>query len=153
MPFQLASSAFDEGGKIPVKYTEDGANVSPPLQWENPPQGAQSFTLILEDPDAPAGIWVHWVLYGIPGDAVSLPEAIEPQRELPNGTRQGRNDFQRIGYGGPAPPPGGAHRYVFTLHALDVPLNLEPGATKTQLLPAMEEHVLEEARLIGLYAR
>ena len=153
MQFTLTSPVFTEGEAIPRKYTVDGADVSPPLAWQHPPRQTRSLALICDDPDAPMGVWVHWVLYSIPADADILPEAVPPKRELPNGARQGLNDFKNIGYNGPAPPPGPAHRYVFTLYALDAPLTLAPGARKADVLQAMEGHVLAEAVLTGLYQR
>ncbi len=149
---QLISSAFEEGGSIPSKYTCDGPDVSPPLGWSNVPDQAVSLALILDDPDAPAGTWVHWVIYDIPVNEAGLSDEIPPRRELESGARQGTNDFDNIGYGGPC-PPGGSHRYYFTLYALDEHLNLPPGRTKAKLLEAMEGHILDEAQLMGTYAR
>jgi Raf kinase inhibitor-like YbhB/YbcL family protein len=149
----LQSPAFSDGFLIPVEYTADGANVSPPLRWADPPEGTRSFALVCDDPDAPRGTWVHWVIYNIPADARELPPDVRPEFTLPNGARQGMNDFGRIGYGGPSPPPGPAHRYFFKLYALDAPLGLAPGATKEQLLEAMRGRQLAEGRLIGVYGR
>jgi Raf kinase inhibitor-like YbhB/YbcL family protein len=153
MDIRLTSSAFAEGGTIPKKHTCDGADVSPPLVWDNVPEGTRSFVLICDDPDAPMGTWVHWVLFNLPADARSLPEGVAPDRELPNGARQGTNDFRKIGYGGPCPPPGKPHRYFFKLYALDTALDLPAGSTKAQVLKAMEEHVLAEGQLMGRYGR
>lgn len=152
MDIRLTSTAFTEGGTIPKKYTCDGADVSPPLEWDNVPEGTKSFALICDDPDAPMGTWVHWVLFNLPADARSLPEAVPPDKELPSGARQGTNDFRKIGYGGPC-PPGGTHRYYFKLYALDTTLDLPAGCTKAQLLRAMEGHVLAEGQLMGKYSR
>lgn len=149
---QLTSPAFADGGLIPRRYTCDGDDASPPLAWSGVPATTVSLALIADDPDAPRGTWVHWVLYNLPATTTSLPEALPTDERLPNGALQGRNDFRRTGYGGPC-PPSGTHRYFFKLYALDTVLSLEPGATKQQLLQAMEGHVLAEAQLMGRYAR
>ncbi len=149
---KLVSSAFEEGGMIPSQYTCDGQDISPPLKWENVPQGTKSFALICDDPDAPMGTWVHWVIYNIPDSVRQLPEAVPTVERLSDGTLQGTNDFRRLGYGGPC-PPGGTHRYFFKLYALDTMLNLQAGATKEALLKAMQGHVLAEAQLMGRYKR
>lgn len=153
MAFELKSSAFQKDQSIPRKYTCDGPDVSVPLHWADPPPGTKSFALIADDPDAPVGTWVHWVLYDLPADTRELPEGLPPQETLPNGAKQGLNDFRRVGYGGPCPPPGPAHRYFFKLYALDSPTNLRPRATKQQLLDAMKGHILAEAQLVGRYKR
>jgi len=154
MPFTLASAAFREGAAIPAKYTCDGVDVSPPLGWSGAPVGTRSFALIADDPDAPAGTWVHWVLYNLPADVSELPENIAKVESLDlGGARQGRNDFRRPGYGGPCPPPGPPHRYFFNLYALDAPLKLKAGAQKRDVEAAMEGHVLATAQLMGTYAR
>ena len=152
MGLTIKSSAFEEGGMIPSKYTCDGDDVSPPLSWEGIPEGTKSIALICDDPDAPMGTWVHWVLFNLPPDAKGLPEAVPPVAELENGARQGTNDFRRLGYGGPC-PPGGTHQYYFKLYALDTVLELHSGATKADLLKAMEGHVLSEGQLMGRYSR
>ena len=149
----LKSSAFSDGFPIPVDYTGDGANASPPLAWSDPPAGTQSFALVCDDPDAPHGTFTHWVLYNLPAAARELSPDVRPDFTLSNGARQGMNDFGRIGYGGPAPPPGPAHRYFFKLYALDGVLGLAPGATKQQLLDAMQGRQLAEGRLVGAYGR
>ncbi len=149
----LTSPAFKEGEMIPREYTCEGKDISPALQWKGVPEKTRSFALICDDPDAPMGTWVHWVIWNIPATASGLPEGIEPEKELKDGTRQGKNDFRRIGYGGPCPPPGPAHRYFFKLYALDSKLDLRPGATKSELLKAMEGHILAEAHLMGKYKR
>lgn len=149
----LQCPVFSDGFQVPKDYTADGANDSPPLQWDDPPEGTQSFALVCDDPDAPRGTFVHWVLYNLPADTRELPPRIPPDRTLSNGSRQGTNDFGRIGYGGPSPPPGPAHRYHFKLYALNAPVALEAGATKEQLLAAMRDHQLAEGRLIGVYGR
>jgi Raf kinase inhibitor-like YbhB/YbcL family protein len=148
----LYSSEFLTGTSIPFKYTCDGENLSPPLTWEDPPPGTQSFALIVSDPDAPNGTFTHWVLYNLPADLRRLPESIPNQHTLPNGSRQGKNDFEQIGFGGPC-PPNGNHRYFFKLHALDRSLDLAPGASSEDVLQAMDGHVLDAAELMGLYGR
>jgi len=153
MALQLTSAAFEGGGTIPKKFTCDGTDVSPALSWTEPPAGTQSFALIVDDPDAPAGTWVHWVLYGLPVGARRLPEAVEKERERTDGSRQGRNDFGKIGYNGPCPPKGPVHRYFFKLYALDSKLDLQPGATKADLERAMKDHVLARAEVVGKFGR
>jgi len=154
MAFELKSEAFTDGGYIPKKYTCDDMDISPPLKWSEPPEGTQSLALVCDDPDAPMGTWVHWVLYGLSPEIRELPEGI-PKSNNTNvgGGRQGMNDFGRIGYGGPCPPWGSAHRYFFKLYALDAIPDLPPGATKQELMRAIKDHIIEEARLIGLYRR
>lgn len=152
MDFKLTSEAFEEGGLIPAKYTCDGENVSPPLGWSAVPQSTQSLALICDDPDAPSGTWVHWVLYNIPANLTSLHEHIPARSSLDQGMMQGINDFRETGYGGPC-PPGGTHRYFFKLYALDTRLELAERLTKDQLLEAIEDHILAEARLMGRYHR
>lgn len=152
MGILVKSTAFEDGGMIPQKYTCDGADVSPPLSWEHVPEGTGSFALICDDPDAPMGTWVHWVMFNIPPTIDSLPENVPPVKTLDNGTRQGVNDFRRIGYGGPC-PPAGTHRYYFKIYALDAMLDLQAGATKQQLLDSMEGHILGKGELMGRYKR
>jgi Raf kinase inhibitor-like YbhB/YbcL family protein len=152
MAFQLTSSAFVHEGPIPGKYSCDGEDVSPPLRWDDPPEGAQSFALIFDDPDAPAGTWVHWVLYNIPGEARALPEAVPAEVRLADGSLHGKNSWRRVDYGGPC-PPGGTHRYIFKLYAINTMLDLPAGATKEQLERAMEGHILGQAELMGTYTR
>src|SRR5580692_7053415 len=144
MSFQLSSSAFSSGGTIPKKHTCDGSDASPALNWNGAPAGTQSFALIADDPDAPAGTWVHWVLYNAPGSAKEFSEGVKKEEQLSDGTLQGRNDFRKIGYGGPCPPPGKPHRYFFKLYALDIRPDLKSGLTKTDLLKVMEGHVIAE---------
>ena len=153
MAISLSSSAFREGGKIPVKYTCVGQDVSPPLEWNQPPPGTQAFALIVDDPDAPGGVFTHWVIFNLSSDSLKLPEAIPTQTQLPDGAMQGKNDFGRIGYGGPCPPPGHPHRYQFILYALDQRLDLKAGVSKKQLIGAMEGHVLVQGQLTGTYQR
>ncbi|MEQ8182109.1 MAG: YbhB/YbcL family Raf kinase inhibitor-like protein [Smithellaceae bacterium] len=149
---KITSPAFNEGGGIPSKYTCDGQDISPPLEWKDAPGDTKSFALISDDPDAPGGTWVHWVAFNIPPTAAKLEESIKQDREFANGMKQGSNDWPKIGYGGPC-PPSGTHRYYFKLYALDAMLDIKPGATKEQLLKAMKGHVLAEARLMGKYKR
>ncbi len=153
MSFQIASTAFPSGGMIPKKFTCDGPDVSPQLSWKEAPAGTQSFTLIMDDPDAPVGTWVHWVLYNLTASTRELPEGVEKQEQLASGAMQGRNDFRRIGYGGPCPPPGAPHNYHFKLYALDTKLNLKAGATEPELERAIKGHILGETRLMGRYGR
>jgi Raf kinase inhibitor-like YbhB/YbcL family protein len=152
MSIQLTSSAFSEGQPIPVKYTCDGSDVSPQLKWMNAPANTKSFALICDDPDAPMGTWVHWVLYNLLPTATELAEDTPKTQVLP-GAKQGITDFKRPGYGGPCPPPGKPHRYYFKLYALDTMLELRPGVTKKELLKAMEGHILAEGQLMGTYQR
>jgi Raf kinase inhibitor-like YbhB/YbcL family protein len=152
MTIELTSTAFNAGEAIPAIYTCDGDDISPPLQWQNLPEGTGSLALIMDDPDAPRGTWVHWVLYNIPPSTGELPENVAPADSLPGGGSQGRSSWNRVGYGGPC-PPGGTHRYFFKLYALDAELDLAPGATKEQLLAAMEGHILAQGELVGTYAR
>jgi Raf kinase inhibitor-like YbhB/YbcL family protein len=152
MGFELTSSAFPNGEAIPRKYTCDGEDISPPLQWVDPPDGAQSFALISDDPDAPVGTWTHWVLYNLPASSTALPEAVPQDADLPDGGSNGKSSWGRLGYGGPC-PPGGTHRYFFKLYALDSQLDLAAGATKEELLKAMEGHILATTETMGLYSR
>jgi len=153
MAFELTSSAFKSGDPIPRRYTCEGEDLSPPLHWSVPPAATKSLVIIADDPDAPVGTWVHWVIYDLPLDLRGLTEAVPPKDRLPNGALQGLNDFKRVGYGGPCPPPGKPHRYYFTLYALDVTLNLKPRTTKAQVLDASKGHVLAEAQLMGRFGR
>jgi Raf kinase inhibitor-like YbhB/YbcL family protein len=154
---RLESAAFKDGGTIPKAHTCDGRGTSPPLAWSGVPEAARSMALIVEDPDAPGGTFTHWVLFDLPPETKGLGEGIPPEGEVrlaPAGAaaRQGKNDFGKLGYGGPCPPRG-THRYVFLLYALDAPLNLKPGATRGDLLRAMKGHILAEGRLMGRYSR
>ncbi len=153
MSIQLSSPAFVEGQAIPTRFTGDGADVSPPLQWSEPPAGTASLALVCEDPDAPRGTWVHWALFNLPPQVRELPEGVPTDRVLADGAKQGKNDFGNTGYGGPAPPRGKPHRYYFKLYALDAPLDLPADATRNQLLAAMKGHVLAEGQLMGRYGR
>lgn len=150
---ELKSSAFTEGANIPRKHTCDAEDISPLLRWDNAPAGTKAFVLIADDPDAPVGTWVHWVIYDLPPETKELAEGTAKTETLEHGTKQGMNDFRRVGYGGPCPPSGSPHRYFFKLYALDAPTNLKPRATKQQLLDAIKGHVLAEAQLMGRYGR
>lgn len=152
MEMKITSQAFEDEGMIPEKYTCDDINVSPPLAWSPGPEGTRTYALICDDPDAPMGTWVHWVLFDLPVNVNELPEGVPPERDLESGAKQGMNDFSKIGYGGPC-PPGGTHRYFFKLYALDTEVDLEAGATKSDLLRAMEGHILAENQLMGKYQR
>jgi Raf kinase inhibitor-like YbhB/YbcL family protein len=152
MSFQISSPEFKEGQPIPRKFSCDGLDTSPQLNWKDAPAGTSSFTLIANDPDAPAGDWVHWVLYNIPVEASKLSEGVPAEKEFQDGTMQGRNSWHQIRYGGPC-PPGGTHRYYFTLYALDCRLKLEAGAERREVLFAMQGHILAQAKLMGTYTR
>jgi Raf kinase inhibitor-like YbhB/YbcL family protein len=149
---EIRSSVFGHEDMIPAQYTCDGRNISPPLQWSGAPADTNSFALICDDPDAPVGIWVHWVLFDIPANVNSLPENIPQKEEVSGLGKNGKNTSRTIGYDGPC-PPGGTHRYYFKLYALDAMLNLKPGITKEGLLKAMKGHVLTEAQVMGKYKR
>lgn len=151
-PMEITSSGFKAAGPIPAICTCDGQDISPSLSWKEVPAGVQSLALICDDPDAPAGTWVHWVIYNIPPRTEGLMENVKGESEFPDGMKQGRNSWSKIGYGGPC-PPSGTHRYYFKLYALDAMLDLAPGATKAQVLAAMQGHVLAEAQLMGTYQR
>jgi Raf kinase inhibitor-like YbhB/YbcL family protein len=152
MPLQLTSPAFTAGGPIPARYSCDGEDISPELRWTDPPAGTASFALIFDDPDAPRGTWVHWVLFNIPAEVRGLAEGVPGDVELADGARHGENDFGGPGYGGPC-PPGGTHRYFFKLYALDQVLDLAALATKAELEAAMQGHLLAQAELMGTYSR
>ena len=155
MAFALSSPAFDGGQPIPAMYTADGADVSPRLEWTAPPDGTKSLALIMDDPDAPSGTWIHWVLAGIPPDRRNLPEKVSADAHPPgiDHAVNGKNSFGRSGYGGPDPPPGPDHRYFFKLYALDATLPWKPGVTKDEAEKMMQGHVLAEASLMGTYGR
>ena len=150
---ELKSSAFIEGADLPRKHTCDAEDISPLLRWSNVPAGTKAFALIADDPDAPAGTWVHWVIYDLPVETKQLAEGTAKTETLEHGAKQGTNDFRRVGYRGPCPPSGSPHRYFFKLYALDAPTNLKPGATKRELLNAIQGHILGEAQLMGRYQR
>jgi Raf kinase inhibitor-like YbhB/YbcL family protein len=150
--FELTSTAYVEGEEVPVRYTCDGEDISPPLAWAGVPEGTVVYLLVFGDPDAPGGTWDHWIRFDIPAATTSLDEAQPAGDELADGSRHGANSWGRTDYGGPC-PPSGTHRYVFKLFALDTALGLPPGARKAELLAAIEGHVLGEAELLGTYAR
>jgi Raf kinase inhibitor-like YbhB/YbcL family protein len=149
---EIKSSAFKTGEIIPSKYTCDNIDVSPPLEWAQVPDGTKTFALICDDPDAPMGTWVHWILFNLPGSILELTENVPKIEVLKNGAKQGKNDFGKIGYGGPC-PPGGTHRYYFKIYALDKELDSKPGITKKELLKAMEGRILAEGQIMGRYKR
>jgi Raf kinase inhibitor-like YbhB/YbcL family protein len=153
MSIEVTSTAFKAGETIPKQYTGDGADESPPLHWSEPPSGTKSIALICDDPDAPRGTWVHWVLFNLPAQSRELEESVAKIPTLASGAKQGKNDFGSTGYSGPAPPNGKAHRYYFKLYALDVTLDLPTRATKAELEKAMKEHILAEGQLMGTYQR
>jgi Raf kinase inhibitor-like YbhB/YbcL family protein len=150
---QLKSPDFAAGEKIPKQFTCEGADISPALAWNDPPSGTKSFALIVDDPDAPVGDWVHWVLYNLPPNLRSLPQNLPKTEQSADGSRQGLNDFKKIGYGGPCPPAGKPHRYFFRLYALDTKLNLNSTASKKELESAMQGHILAQGEYMGRYAR
>jgi Raf kinase inhibitor-like YbhB/YbcL family protein len=160
MAIVVISSAFKEAGMIPPKYTCDGDNISPPLQWQQVPQGtarlsspkSKSLALICDDPDAPIGIWVHWVMWNIPAEANGLPQSVPAGKDLPDGSKQGVNSSRKQGYSGPC-PPSGTHRYYFKVYAIDTMLDLPADSTKQVLLDAMKGHILAEGQLMGKYRR
>jgi Raf kinase inhibitor-like YbhB/YbcL family protein len=153
MKIEIHSPAFADGQTMPVDLTADGRNVSPQLKWGKLPADIQSLALICEDPDAPRGTFTHWVLYNLPADLRELSEGMPAEFVHPKGGIQGNNDFGKLGYGGPAPPPGKPHRYFFKLYALDAQLDLKLGATKHQLLEAIRGHIVAEGQTVGLYGR
>lgn len=153
LPFQITSSGFAEAEVIPDRYACTGENLSPELTWGEPPAGTQSLALIFDDPDAPGGSWVHWVIFNMPTDQNSLPESVAPLAEHPDGSLSGSNSWNELGYGGPCPPQGSTHQYIFALFALDTVLELEAGASKQEVLIAMEGHVLAETQISGLFSR
>lgn len=154
--FALESRAFGDGERIPAVHTLEGLNLSPPLQWSGEPPGTRSLALVMDDPDAPAGLWQHWLLFNIPASLHALPAGLERSPELANGCRQGQcwgmERFERLGYQGPQPPPGRVHHYRFSLHALDRPLQLAAGCSVFDLERAIAGHALATATLIGVYA-
>ncbi len=153
MGFAIESPAWRAGETIPTKFTCDGADVSPPLEWKSAPTGTRSFSLVAEDPDAPAGLFTHWMIYNLPANSALLAENQPRQKELDNGARQGRNGFGKIGFGGPCPPPGPAHRYFFRLYALNAKLDLAPGASREEFDRAMAGHIVAQADYLGRYGR
>jgi Raf kinase inhibitor-like YbhB/YbcL family protein len=153
MKLHLTSTAFADGQPIPRRHALDDQDLSPALQWSGVPPATKSLALICDDPDAPMGVWVHWVIYDLPPTTAGFSEGVPKSPELANGAKQGVNDYKRVGYGGPCPPPGKPHRYFFKLYALDMMPDLKPGLTKKDLLKAMDGHVLVEGQLMGTYQR
>jgi len=153
MALKVHSPKWKSGETIPTKYTGDGPDVSPPLVFEEVPHGTKAFALICDDPDAPVGTWVHWVIYDIPGTANGLPEGVPKSGSLPDGSLQGRNSWKKSGYGGPSPPPGKPHRYFFRLYALKEPLGLVPGLTAKEVESAARAKSIEMAQYLGMYGR
>lgn len=151
MSISLTSSAFQEGKPIPINYTCDGKDISPPLRWSTPPEGTESFALVLDDPDAPSGTWIHWVIYNIPAEARSLKEAVPRTPNLADGGSNGKNSWNESGYGGPCPPSGSTHGYHFKLYALDTVLNIDAGASIDILYRIMNGHILGHGELAGIY--
>ncbi len=149
---QITSPAFTHGGLIDPRHSCDGDDTSPPLNWQDIPPATKSLAIICDDPDAPMGTWVHWVYFNLPPQIATLPAGITPIPQPPQGGRQGRNDFGRIGYGGPC-PPSGSHRYYFKLYALDTILDLDAGSTKRHLVQAMQNHILDKASIMCRYER
>ena len=153
MALKVSSSQWKTGETIPTKYTGDGADVSPPLVFDSVPDGTKAFALICDDPDAPVGTWVHWVIYDLPGSAKGLPEGVPKKGSLPDGSRQGSNSWKKSGYGGPSPPPGAPHRYFFRLYALREPLGLGPGLSAKEVESAARAKSIEMAQFMGIYRR
>ena len=149
---KLNSSAFEEGGMIPSKYTCDGENISPPLSWSGEPENTKSFVITCDDPDAPSGNWIHWVIYDIPVNVLELKENVPPQKILENSAKQGLSDFGKIGYGGPC-PPGGTHRYIFKIYAINKMLELEAGLKKSEVLKAIDGNILAETQILSKYKK
>jgi Raf kinase inhibitor-like YbhB/YbcL family protein len=153
MAFAISSNSFGNGESIPKKFTCDGEDVSPALSWNEAPAGTKSFALLADDPDAPVGNWNHWTLWNAPAESRGLPEGTRKVAQLPDGTQQGLNDFRKVGYNGPCPPPGKPHRYYFKLFALDTKLTLKEKSGKQELETAMKGHVLGQAEWMGRYGR
>jgi Raf kinase inhibitor-like YbhB/YbcL family protein len=153
MTIQLSTNSFKPGGTIPTKFSCSGADVSPQLSWSTPPPATKSLALIVDDPDAPAGTWNHWLLYNLPPSIHELAENQPRTAELSNGAPQGKNDFGKIGYNGPCPPPGKPHRYFFRLYALDTKLDLKSGADRKTVDQAIEGHVVAEGEFMGSFGR
>jgi len=150
---ELKTTSFTPGSFIPKRFTCEAEDVSPALAWTDPPAGTQSFAIIQDDPDAPSGTFVHWLVYDLPAAYRKLPEALSGNDQMAGGGRQGTNDFSRTGYSGPCPPPGRPHRYFIRLYALDAKLNLRPAATRNELESAMQGHILARAELMGRFRR
>jgi len=153
MSFTISSPSFSNGGDIAKKFTCDAADLSPQLTWSEPPAATKTFALLVDDPDAPVGNWNHWTMWNLPPNLRGLPEGVNKEASLPDGSMQGRNDFRKTGYNGPCPPPGKPHRYYFKLLALDVKLELKNGAGKNDLEAALKGHLLAQAEWMGKYGR
>jgi len=153
MEINLMSDVFEEGDIIPTMHTCDDKNISPPLRWDSLPERTMSFAILCEDPDAPRGTWTHWIIFNILPSVMELSAGIKNEEKLSNGMTQGINDFGYAGYGGPCPPEGEKHRYFFRIYALDTTLNLSPGANRKEFLRALNENVLDEGQLMGIYGR
>ena len=153
MALRVSSPAWKHGERIPTRYTDDGEDLSPPLVFEGAPPGTAALALICDDPDAPGGTWVHWVLYDLPGTATGLAEGVPTEPRLPDGSLQGRNGWSRIGYGGPSPPRGKPHRYFFRLYALREPLRARPGLSAAEIERAARGRAIESASFMGTYGR
>ncbi len=151
MTIVISSTAFKEGDRIPVKYTCDGQDISPALVWDGPPQQTEAFVLMVDDPDAPGGVFTHWIIFNIPANIHQFGEGVPIQEQLESGALQGKNNFGKIGYRGPCPPSGSSHRYRFTIYALDQRLNLKAGVSKKQVIDAMQGHILAQGQLTGTY--
>jgi hypothetical protein len=149
----LTSTSFAEGDAIPKKHTCDAEDVSPELSWSGVPEGAKSLVMICDDPDAPVGTWVHWVMFGISPDANGLPEGVPDGESVLGGATHGRNDFGNLGYGGPCPPPGPAHRYFYKIFAVDIEPVLSAGGSKADVMQAIDGHIVAEGQLMGRYGR
>ncbi|HEY2082759.1 MAG TPA: YbhB/YbcL family Raf kinase inhibitor-like protein [Verrucomicrobiae bacterium] len=149
----ITSSAFKNGQPIPSPYTCDGKNISPPLAWNGAPRNAASLVLIVDDPDAPSGVWTHWVIFDLPADSSGLPEGASKTEPVAGNAKEGVNDFKKIGYSGPCPPAGKQHRYFFKIYALDITLGLQPGAPRKAIEAAMTKHILAQGQLMGTYQR
>ena len=150
---QISTTSFPAEGTIPKKYTCDAEDVSPALTWSGAPAAAKAFALIADDPDAPVGTWTHWLIWNVPANVHHFTEGVAKTPQLPDGSRQGQNDFKKVGYNGPCPPPGKPHRYYFKLFALDAPLEVKAGATRKELESAMKGHIVAEAQFMGRYGR
>ena len=148
----VTSPSFTNMGKIPKVFSCDGSDISPALSWSGAPKGTKSFVLICDDPDAPVGTWIHWVLFNIPSNVTNLAEEMPDKEKYADGTLSGKNSWGKFGYGGPC-PPSGTHRYFFKLYALDILLPLKAMASKEQILEAMEWHVVGSGTLIGTFQR
>lgn len=153
MAILVTSPEFKKAEYIPQKFTGEGDDISPPIEWGHIPEQAKSLAMVMDDPDAPSGNFTHWLIYNIPPGSNGLPEGVSPEDRLPDGSMQGRNSAGSSGYYGPYPPLGSRHRYNFSLYALDEKLDLKPGMSREQLLKAMDGHIIDQGRLTGIYAR